>query len=657
ALLRPVVDAVAALHAGGIVHGDLKPSNVLVDRRGRPVVVDFGLAMRGGGSRGRAFGTPGYAAPEQLDRDGRAVPASDVFALGAMLYLLLTGERPIPDSTVDACRARALAVDYRLPQERAPETPAKLQRICLAALEPELARRYRDAAAMLADLDRWRRGEEVTARPAILQARFFDQVDTTLAHVERWRLQSLVTDAEAEALADRLQRVRRPDTHWLVDARRLVPSQVALYFGGWMSLTALTAGLWFAWESFESTPWMRWLVPAATALVLAIAALVLQARRETRIALGFFIVVDLAIAVSTLQLLRETGWLAPAVDGPVDVPVRDRVVTNASDQLVALLDRSRSPTLGEWMGGWNEQLLVVAAAWLIGSIALRRVTGAAALTPMASLAALLFWTSAFASAGFFRARDEHSMLLLGGWLVLGGAIALAMGIRGNSREERREQDAGEGLSPPRDAWSMASIGVASILGGLLVAAWYGADLITLGLLDDFRDSTRRAAAFIAAAIPVIALALLLQRRRTPLRIRLANFVRIVAPTWVLFPLLVIERDAGSPWWMLWQIVFFACVIAVAAMSAVHNWKPFFLSSLVYFVAGYASLTVRLTREIDGPTGSVARVVMFAALVAGISTMIAAYAVPRLRAARSWRGARDARPASGIDRTAATIRDR
>lgn len=653
-LFTRVVDAVAVLHAGRVVHGDLKPSNVLVDRRGRPVVVDFGLASRGGGVRGRPFGTPGFAAPEQLEREGRVEAASDVFALGAMLYLLLTGRSAIADSTVEACRARALAVDYPLPQERAPDVPAGLQRICLTALEPDAKRRYPDAAAMLLDLQRWRRGEEVVARPSILQGRFFDQVETTLAHVERWRTQALVTDRESNALVDLLRRIRRPDSYWLADARRLIPSQVMLYLGGWISLVALTVGMWLAWESFDAAPWLRWAIPGATALVLAAVGLWLRSHGEPRIALGFLVVVDLAIAVSLVQLFRETEWLAPALEsratstsGDAGSEVVERAELSAADRedpdtrepakastQIASIVMGGDLSWRQGMGAWNAQLLVGGAIWLAATLLIRRLSGSSALTPMASLAGFVVWVSAWAVGGGVDARDDDRMALTGVWLAAGGAVALAWSLRRNRREEAVERDAGEGVAPQRDAWSAATLGTLSILAGLALAAAFRPDLWTLHLVDAWSRSRRIALAFMVASLAVFALTALLQRRRTPLRARLATGVRLIAPTWWLLPLVVLERESGGSDWILWEVLLFASIFVVAAMSAFRNWKPLLLSSLVYFAVGYVQLVQRLAAELSGRDEVVARTVMIAALALGLLMMAAAYVAPRWRTRRA-----------------------
>ncbi|MCE7932952.1 MAG: serine/threonine protein kinase, partial [Xanthomonadales bacterium PRO6] len=158
-----LVDAVACAHARGIVHADLKPANVLVDAHDQPHLLDFGVArlLEHAAPAGQAalHGlTPAWAAPEQLD----GLPAnarSDVYALGLLLYLVLTGEAPIDAQTHALSELKALRQqqDPPAPSLRAPAHEAALIRgsldaLTLRCLARDPAQRPADAGAVLAGL-------------------------------------------------------------------------------------------------------------------------------------------------------------------------------------------------------------------------------------------------------------------------------------------------------------------------------------------------------------------------------------------------------------------------------------------------------------------------------------------------------------------------
>lgn len=130
---------VGALHAAGIVHQDLKPSNVLMSRTGRVVVLDFGLASLAGGARRAIAGTPGYLAPERAAGEA-PTPACDLFAIGAMLYFVLTGVEPSSGSLQErlwTLRGRW----YPAPTDVAPGVPADLSALAMDLLAPTPAQR------------------------------------------------------------------------------------------------------------------------------------------------------------------------------------------------------------------------------------------------------------------------------------------------------------------------------------------------------------------------------------------------------------------------------------------------------------------------------------------------------------------------------------
>ncbi|MCW5553498.1 MAG: serine/threonine protein kinase [Verrucomicrobiae bacterium] len=176
-LLKTVAEAVAHAHDRGILHRDIKPSNILMDREGRPRITDFGLAKRLTEPEpgtpnpdltltGQLLGTPSYAPPEQLAvHRGTLGPHSDVYALGAVLYEMLTGQPPFVGATVEATLLQVIDAEPAPPRKRHPAVPMDLETICLKCLEKPPARRYPTALDLADELGRFLRHEPIQARP------------------------------------------------------------------------------------------------------------------------------------------------------------------------------------------------------------------------------------------------------------------------------------------------------------------------------------------------------------------------------------------------------------------------------------------------------------------------------------------------------------
>jgi serine/threonine-protein kinase len=163
--LRGVVDALEHAHRLGVVHRDVKPENVLLDRRGRAFLCDFGVAQEASGRRGGApvGGTPLTMSPEQA-RGERVGPASDQFSLGATLYRQLTGAWPFRGRTLADALFAIQHEEPPAPRALVPALPAALERIVLRCLAKEPERRFRSMAELGDELDRFLAPRSLLAR-------------------------------------------------------------------------------------------------------------------------------------------------------------------------------------------------------------------------------------------------------------------------------------------------------------------------------------------------------------------------------------------------------------------------------------------------------------------------------------------------------------
>lgn len=189
ALVETLARAMHYAHERGVVHRDLKPANVLVQKdEGErmkdetdnssfilhlssfvPKITDFGLAKQEGAgltTTGAVLGTPAYMAPEQAAGDNQSVgPAADLFALGAILYELLTGRPPFAATTLLETLEHVRTLDPVPPRSLQPGVPRDLEIICLKCLEKNPADRYADAEALAGDVRNFLNGEPIRARP------------------------------------------------------------------------------------------------------------------------------------------------------------------------------------------------------------------------------------------------------------------------------------------------------------------------------------------------------------------------------------------------------------------------------------------------------------------------------------------------------------
>ena len=170
-LVETLAWAMQVAHQRGVIHRDLKPANVLLTRNGIPKITDFGLAKQLGHDSGQTrtgqiMGTPSYMAPEQASGDSKTIgAAADIYAVGAILYELLTGRPPFKSASVLDTLEQVRTEEPVSPTQLQPKTPRDLETVCLKCLAKAPAGRYATARDLAEDLRRYLADEPIHARP------------------------------------------------------------------------------------------------------------------------------------------------------------------------------------------------------------------------------------------------------------------------------------------------------------------------------------------------------------------------------------------------------------------------------------------------------------------------------------------------------------
>lgn len=592
-----VLDAVAAAHKRGIVHRDIKPSNILVSMDSRVKVLDFGIAidMQFEERLEPNFyrGTPAFSAPEQISAPAHISPATDVFALGVLLYLLLTDELPFPQSDPQALFEAIQTVHPELPNAIQDKIPIVLQNICLKALEKNPSRRYQNAQELSNDIHRYLRGEKVWSRPSFLMDKIQQEVFYHRQKLRVWYDNQLITEKEFDKLEHIYQCVIEPPDASIIEARTLSLSQVCLYLGGWITVLGSFVLFYKIWEDI-SVYWRPAPAIAATGLIILF-GIAMHRRQENRLSVGFFATANLLIPITLLLTLGQWQILSAA-----SFPWGTETVYNELSQAESYL------IVG------NLQLYASAICWLIFSCIFLRLTRSSIFV-LFSIASFLTWLSVcFIVAGM---EDWTDDIIAGRYLYAG----VGMFVVGVILDRRRYTHYASWLCIAGLIFIIVPLTV--IAQSKTLFGWLTGHSLGLGHVED------KAFSFIVNGIIYLILAKVCRLQGTILQRRLSQLLNWLGPLHILTPLRILDDGTDSESRQLvYRILLPIASVGFVLSSVTRQMKSFFFTGLGGIAAAVHKLTIEyLDQYFAWPISLIAL---------GITCMFFSWVVPGLKALKA-----------------------
>ncbi|MHC4462462.1 MAG: DUF2157 domain-containing protein [Planctomycetota bacterium] len=607
-----VLDAVAAAHRRDIIHRDIKPSNILVTSEQKAKVLDFGIAIETleGIEEGLYRGTPSYSAPEQISPPVKIYTATDVFALGILLYELLTDTLPFPQAEPKEL-FQAIRSEYpELPSAIQEKIPIPLQNICLKALEKEPQKRYLNAQSLSDEIHRYLGGEKIWSRPSFLTDKVHQEVFYHRQKLKVWHDNELLTEKEFDKLEGIYERMISPPDLSIIEARKLSLSQVCLYLGGWIVVLGSFVLFYQNWEQIPRG-WRPMPAIAATA-VMVIFGIAMWRRKESRLSVGFLATANLLIPITILLTLAQWEILSPVYYPWGEESIAEGLSESESYLIVG-----------------NVQLFTSSLCWFAASLVFLRTTRSSIFLLFSIIAFLSWLTTCYIIAGMLGpfesidvSADEMTTdrpwareIIAGRYLFPG----IGLFILGMILDRRRYT---------HYAWPLCVVGVVLIVICLSVIAYSESTLFGWlwrkpGFLSDFEHILL---SFVCNGLIYLGLAGICRLLGTRLQRTLAWILNWLGPLHILSTLRILDLDGmfiseghRGIYRILLPIASFAFVFG----SVARQMKSFFFSGLAGIAAAVHKFTVEhLDKSFAWPVSLI---------ITGIVWMFVSWLVPRWKA--------------------------
>lgn len=597
-----VLDGVAAAHRRNVIHRDLKPSNILVTSGLKPKVLDFGISLEisplEGIEQGLYRGTPAYSAPEQISPPMKIYPATDVFALGVLLYQLLTDTLPFPQTSPNEL-FQSIRDEYpELPSAVQEKTPIPLQNICLKALEKDPHKRYPNAQSLSDDIHRYLRGEKVWSRPSFLTDKVQQEVFYHRQKLKVWRDNELLTEKEFDKLDNIYDRMISPADLSIIEARKLSLSQVCLYLGGWIVVLGSFVLFYKTWDHI-SIFWRP--IPAILATVLmGIFGIAIWRRKDYRLSVGFLSTTNLLVPITILLTLGQWEVLSPA-----NYPW-------GTESLYVGLEEAASHVI---VG--NIQLFTSSIFWLTFSLVLLRITRSLIFVVFSIIAFLALLTTCYIITGM----ENWAPDIIAGRYLYPGIGLFVTGIWFDRH------------SYTKYAWPLCAIGLALIVLPLSIIARSESTLFGWlyrkpGFLSEVEHQFL---SFVCNGIIYLGFAGICRLMGTRLQRVLAQVLNWLGPLHILAVLRMLDnQEYGLPelHYLIYRFLLPIASIAFVFSSVARQMKSFFFSGLAGIAASVHKLTVEhLDKFFAWP---------ISLIITGIFWMFISWMVPRWKANRKLR---------------------